>query len=288
VTGATGAPVPPSPGQAVSTPPDGPGRLVALGLPQEPSVFEDVEVKDKLPPAPGKPAVTCAAEGKPCPIPGAVTTTFEMSVGGIASLSVDAVGVEPFVRTAVDWPLLKDDQDKPPPAGHLPRSALGPLIRAQVDITGLVGDQLNVSDPATFKAVEVELGIEQPLSSKIAARFAALGGFSTRLATDRSHPRDRSAKYGSVGIAFSGARGRLFAGLGGDQRLSGEWELACLVEGTVNLYVDNGGADGRGALKGMTVSLVGSAILGLQEYVGPPISRDSVRMGIAIGAGKRR
>lgn len=220
-------------------------------------------------------AQLCALEGTTCP--GGVSLTVQ--AGGLASISPEASGVAPLARVGVAWPLLRGVDSK----GRA-LADRGPRVTVTADLTALPGEAVELSDPATFRAIEATLGIDQPLGGKIAAAIGLRAGFASRLATDTETPRDKAPRFGSVGMSFSGTGGdHLFVGIGGDQRLTGEWEAAVLVEGAVRLYTAESGVFQGGAL-----SLIGRAILGLDFGAGAGADpgrprRDSIAVGIAVG-----
>ena len=202
------------------------------------------------------------AEPAPEPTP-PPNMKLSLLAGGVASLSADASGVAPLVRIRAEARLSKSDK--------------GPNIHVLADLTALPGESIALEDPQTYRALEFSAALSQPLPSPLLFSVYAEAGFASRLPSDPA-PRDRSAKWGSAGFLFQtkDRAGRLTLGLGGDQRLSGEWVAAVQVTGHVKIR----------EAKGVSVYLVGSAVLALDlgaRNAAAPIARDSVRAGIAIG-----
>lgn len=208
--------------------------------------------------------------------------------GGLASLQPapadSGAAVTPLVQLAVEADTA--------PSAHAPK------LVVLADLTALPGDQLDLQDPATFRALELSVGLAQPLGTSLLFRLYAEAGFATRLAGD-TQPRDRTARWASAGLRFAGEHAWLQVGVGPDQRLGvappeptqpspltsamtaashDGYQVAVTVRGSVD--ITSLGDHGR-------VALVGSAVLGLdlsRRWSGLNGGRnDVVRLGVAVG-----
>ena len=187
--------------------------------------------------------------------------------GGVVSLASDAgTGVEPLAWINVDAPVADSDYS--------------PHLLTSVVLSALPGDSLDISSPATFKAVEFSVGLAQPISNLVHFDLYGEVGFATRLPGSPT-PRDSTARWASGGIRFRSERGYLSLGVGADQRLTGAYRPAATIRGAVKLWQ---ATDATKMPKGVMMMLVGDAILGLDAPTyGQPHTRDVVRCGVAIG-----
>jgi hypothetical protein len=184
-------------------------------------------------------------------------------MGGVASLASDAgMGLTPFIALQIDVPVAD--------SFYAPHVVVTPIL------TALPGETLDLGDAETFRAIEATVGLSQALSKKV--RFSLYGefGFATRLPGDPS-PRNRTARWAAGGLKFQGSRGLLMVLFGADQRLTNYYAPAVLINGVVSLKTFE-------RFKNMNVSLVGSAILGVEAAAyGYPATKDIVRVGISAG-----
>ena len=208
--------------------------------------------------------------------------------GGLASLqpspAESSAAVTPLVQLAVEADTAK--------------SAHAPKLVVLADLTALPGEQLDLQDPATYRALELSVGLAQPLGDSLRFRLYAEAGFASRLPGD-TQPRDRTARWASLGLRFAGEHAWLQVGLGPDQRLGvrpevlpapdvspgpqlaparNGYQAAITVRGSVD--ITSLGERGR-------VALVGSAVLGLdlsRRWASLDGGRgDVVRLGVAVG-----
>jgi hypothetical protein len=191
-------------------------------------------------------------------------------VGGLVGLMTDAdPELEPLARIDVQWSVY--DGDRP--------------VNAHViaDLTSLPGDAVNLADPASFRALEFGLGLSWTPFESIGAAFFAEGGFASRLPSHGNEPRDEAPKWASFGALFQTKTRAawLGVGLGPDQRLDGKYVMAVQVGGGLDLLKAE---DGR--LEGTALSLMVSAVLGLEHSPSAPGRRDVVRAGVCVGWGK--
>ena len=206
------------------------------------------------------PALTLAQEPKPSPRP----MRLSVSGGTVANLSADASGVVPFSRISVDAPIST--------------SAMGPRLRVEFDLTGLSGESVATGDPQSYRAIEFAASLRQPLPRPLLASIYVETGFASRLPGDPA-PRDKAPRWvaGGLGLENDSGTAGFDVGIAGDQRLSGRYVLAAHAKGHVKVY----------ETKGVSVSIVGSAILGISfrtpatPTASPP--RDSIRAGISLG-----
>lgn len=156
---------------------------------------------------------------EPCP-------TFHLSVraGGLAGAATDVdAKVEPTftIRTLSD----------------LTRSKNGPKVAFRLGLEALPGEDLTSIDGATvFKAFDGSGTVIQPLGEKLLFNLYARGGVASRLSTTRE-PVARLPGYFDFGVDLHTNDGDnyLQAGIGPDQRLSGEWAQAVHLEGAVKI-----------------------------------------------------
>lgn len=228
---------------------DGAGRFTAC--PEEVSEPEVVPERSSTP-AP----ITDEVTGRP---------RFRASIaaGALTAVTTDAsASVEPLAMLSVEAPLST--------------SPRGPALEVHAALTALPDETLDLSDPQTFKAIEMSIGLSQPIHPSLLFRLYADGGFASRLATTED-PVARLPGWWSAGFLFRTAdRGHwLKVGLGGDQRLSGAWAAAVHVSGQAKV----------GERGGVSLYLVGSLIraLDLSAYGYAPPARDALRLGVAVG-----
>lgn len=195
-------------------------------------------------------------------------TTLSVLTGGIVAMGGDAAAaVSPAVMIEVETPFA-----------DTPRA---PRLVVTAELSALPGEALDVEDPGTWRSLEFRVGASQPLARALRFHLFAAAGFATRL-PGTPEPRDKTARWGSVGLRFAGARGVIELGAGGDQRLDGRWQAAVTISGRVKLWEAT-----AGPLEGGQLALVGSAVLGLDlsgRYArldGGP--RDVVRVGLVVG-----
>lgn len=197
-------------------------------------------------------------------------------VGGLVGLMTDNdPKIEPAARIDVHWNVWRSDNTGSSRAcdAHV----LG-------DLTALPGDVVDVTDVASFRAIEFELGGScRPFDSVGAAIYVG-GGFTSRLPTRGLEARDEAPKYATFGALFQTPKRNawLQVGLGPDQRLDGQYVLAVHVSGSLDLLV----APKNTRLEGTSLALVVSAILGLEHSPYAPSRRDVVRVGVFVGWGK--
>lgn len=182
-------------------------------------------------------------------------------MGGVVSLASDAgTDLTPFAAISVDVPIAD--------------SFYAPHLLATPILTALPGETLDLGDARTFRAIEFSVGLVQPLSKKVHFSLYGEFGAATRLPGDPA-PRQRTARWLAGGVRFSGPRGLLAVMFGGDERLSGVFAPALLINGTVSLKTFERFAN-------MNISLVGRGILGLDPY-GTGAKKDIVQVGLAAG-----
>lgn len=181
----------------------------------------------------------------------------------------ETVKPTPFIDIAVDAPVAES-----PKAPHL---------MVNLALTNLPGQSIRLRDTSTWKALEATVGIAQPITEKIKFDLMAEAGFATRLDGDEQ-PRYRTARWVAGGVRFRSSRGALAVKIGADQRMSGVYEPAVGLTGSLVLYERQ-----AGTLRKSKVVLVGDAVLGLMErayttQAGRSVSsHDVVRVGLAIG-----
>lgn len=147
-----------------------------------------------------------------------------------------------------------------------------------LQLSGLPGETVDASAVESIKALELAVRVGRTvgrLGDGVGAVRTALfleAGFASRLPHDPA-PRDHYPRWFGGAVRLSSGENFIQGGLAADQRLDGEYQLAALVSGQVALPKD---------LKGVTVALRGSAILGLQQYPGVASARDVVRIGLVV------
>lgn len=188
---------------------------------------------------------------------------FRAMAGGMTALATDTdAGVEPLASIGIEAPLST--------------SSRGPSLEVQADLTALPGETLNFTDPQVFNALEMSVGLSQPIHPSLLFRVYGEGGFASRLATNEE-PVTRLPGWWSLGFLFRTADRAHFlkVGMGTDERLNGEWSAAVHVSGQAKV----------GERAGVSLYLVGSLVraLDLSAYGYTPPGRDALRLGIAVG-----
>jgi hypothetical protein len=210
--------------------------------------------------------------------------TLRLSAGGQALFTGDpGSALTPFGRIEATSPIpIFSGTGQDAHGNAYDRSRWWPQLEITADLTGLPGQEqaVNVTQLDTYKAVELALGVVQPVFSGGHQRVS-LGleaGFATRLPGSTT-PRDKTARWGQILAEISHTEGAAYlrVGLGGDQRLDGDYRLVAIVEGAARLWKEK-----AGALEGVEIRLVGDAILGLSVAGFVPSNRDVVRIGIAL------
>lgn len=201
------------------------------------------------------------AQAKPADEPPAMLV--RATAGALTAVATDAnASVQPLASLSVIAPLSK--------------SRKGPSLAVQADLTALPGETVDLSDPQTFKALELGIAVVQPLGGPLLFSVYAEGGFASRLAVE-SEPVTRLPGWFSAGLLFATADGShyLRVGMGPDQRLSGEWSPAVHVSGRAKV----------GERAGVSLYLVGSAIraIDVSAYGFTLPARDSLRIGVSVG-----
>lgn len=200
--------------------------------------------------------------------PNADPVTISVQAGAVATLSGDTgTAVTPTGWIEVEGPLA------------VGKTSLA-RVYTRLGITSLPGEQLDVSDPATFKAAEVGFGLgrivgrlrmgEQDVTTTVVAEW----GFASRL--PEPEPAQRLVRHYGAGVRLqerkSGASLTILYGrdeAAGD-RGYGQW----LVYGQVPI------AGTKGA-----VVLVGDATLSAGPEVAGRAQRDVLRLGVAASLG---
>lgn len=142
-----------------------------------------------------------------------------------------------------------------------------PDLSVKLSLSSLPEEALRINDPSTFKTVEFQAGLEQPIPG-INPKLCGAFGIASRLPGDKS-PRVSAAKYFTFGMKFATEdySSYLYIGAGPDQRLNlnGLYSGTFHVDGKVKLY----------NYKSAKLSLTGNAILGGKSSI--------VRVGIVVG-----
>jgi hypothetical protein len=223
-----------------------------------PSVWEHSRLSPTSPAA--------AATPPTAPVPG---LEVELSAGGSLILSGE-VGADasPFARIDVTAPL---------PIGRRPEWF--PRLAVRVDLSGLPGDTVDLASIETYKSLEAEIGVVQRLSQYNEHRLSVygLGGIGTLLPGE-PEARANAIRWGGLGLELRNTeRGDyLRVGIGGDQRLTGDYRLVTTISGSLRL----GAA--TGTLDGVEVRLTGDAILGLAVAGFERADRDVVRVQLCV------
>lgn len=158
-----------------------------------------------------------------------------------------------------------------------------PRLQVAADFTGLPGQVAgaDIANFDTWKSIEIEFGLAQPVfrGGHQRVSFGIAAGWATRL-PGLQEPRDKTARWGQLfaEIAQTEDAAYLRVGIGGDQRLNGDYRLAVIIRGAVRLLPP--AKDGW--LEQVDMRLVGDAILGLSIAGFVPSTRDVVRVGLVI------
>jgi hypothetical protein len=84
----------------------------------------------------------------------------------------------------------------------------------------LPGTTPSLEDPTAFQSAAFELRLSQPLADSMLLRPALLVGLEIRIRKEGLEPRHNGARFIYLGVQFAGARGYVFLGGGGDERVS--------------------------------------------------------------------
>jgi len=190
----------------------------------------------------------------PSPVQETPNLTVTINAGGLSSLSsVEAYTITP---TATIQAYAK-----------LAANKNAPKLDVSVSLASLPGESISLDDITTFKSVEFQAGLEQPIPNIYPKLYAGFG-LATRLPGD-TDPRVSAAKYFTAGVLFTTKTRTSFLYLGGgpDQRLNSlsYYEATAHIEGKVKLWEKDK----------VRLSLIGNAILGSVSSL--------VRVGIVIG-----
>jgi hypothetical protein len=225
--------------------------LAVPAIAQEPfDGVEDPPIVGELAGLPGEPArVAIVSDPKPS------GNSVSILAGTVASTSGERSGITiPFVHVGAVVRLADPE--------------LAPRLRVDVDLTGIPGQQIDVEDPGTFRAVEFKAGVSQPFSRHV--HFSAFAEFGSAVVLSRE--QGRAMKWAGAGLRVDPPGGSLAIGIAADQRLDGFYQPALLIYGGVRLHEQ----------WGIGAWLVGSAVIGLVDY-GRETPHDLVRVGVALG-----
>lgn len=221
--------------------------------------------------------------GEPDPIPTPAPTpippptsdfTFDGAAGGIVGLTSGATQVQETVELAVGFNVKRSDQDVP-----------------RLDFLGRFGvlpgeiDGFNLDSIASFRSASLEVCLHQGIGLRL--RPALLVGFETRLEGDET-PLTRTARFIHFGVRVQGPEGYLFAGAGGDERLS-----AAGNRDQHAAYVPTFLASWRLRVaelvkdRGVHLYLTGRALLYMRLGYEWETTPDSVQLGLMAGWGNR-
>jgi len=226
-----------------------------------------------------------AQDPAPSPTPSQVDGySFTAMIGGTVSMASNAdTKLAPIARLQVSGPLaIGSANPEKLPQLHV-TADLEALPGETIDQQGGIGATLE-----QFKALRFTVGMSQRISKwqafgeqRVATSIYADGGFATRLDGDQQ-ARDKAPRFASFGIRFdertSGSYLKL--GMGPDQRLDGQWQLATHIDGYVRAYALKSGTAEFGLLM--------RAILGVDASspTHPTLNggmRDSVNVGFVAG-----
>lgn len=180
---------------------------------------------------------------------------------------------EPFVRVHVDVPLAKNPT--------------APSLLVNVELGGLQGAAVEIESLETWKTLEVGLaGRWYPVERLNVALWGEVG-FASRRAGELQ-PQKKAPRWFYGGVILDRFKvGSLAVGAGTDQRLDGTYVPTATVKGHVKLYQATGGP-----LKGVLITLVGEAVLGLNLVdngtQAPYALSDMLRAGLGAGWGTRK
>lgn len=215
-------------------------------------------------PCPEPPALEAAEAGtKTAAAPAEERIRVRAMAGALTSFATDTpAAIKPLVSLGIEAPLST--------------SSRGPSLEVLAELNALPGESIDFTDPQTFNALEVSIGLSQPIHPAVLFRVYLDAGAASRLATSEE-PVSRLPGWWSAGLLFR-TKSRdhwLKCGLGSDQRLSGQWAAAVTVSGQAKV----------GERAGVSLYLVGSMIraLDLSAYGYEPPPRDSLRIGVALG-----
>lgn len=218
------------------------------------------------------PRAHAQGEGEPAPKPSpspAAGLRVTVGAGSLTSLGAGPTSIEPAAQIQVSTPLYQDVKG----AG---------ATRLEVDaaLTALPGETLDLSDVETFRALEFEGRICQPLHVRLFFTPCLSAGFATRLPGD-AEPRHRTARWFAFVLRIASERGDFTVGLSADERLEPgsnralAYRPAALVSGGVRIA----------GFKGAEARLVGRAILALKiggwALVDTPADRVAVGVMVA-------
>lgn len=203
--------------------------------------------------------------------------TLRLSAGGQGLFTGDTANIlTPFARIEATAPI-------PLWSTTAEKSWRWPQLEVTADLTGLPGQKagVDVTNFDTWKAIETAVALVEPVfrGGYQQVSFGVQAGFATRL-PGSTEPRNKTARWGQVlaEVAHTEGAAYLRVGLGGDQRLDGDYRLVALMKGSVRLWRD----DTDGATHGVEVRLMGDAILGLSVAGFVPSSHDCVRLSLAL------
>lgn len=181
--------------------------------------------------------------------------------------------IEPAARLDVNWDVWRSKWTSQGCSAHV----VG-------DLTALPGDVVDISDVASFRALEMEVGLGCLPFEAVGAQVYVGGGFASRLTTRDKEPLFEAPKYATFGVLFETTKRNawLQLGMGPDQRLDGKYVLAVHVSGALDLVT----APERTRLEGTSLTLMVSAILGLEHSAYAPSRRDVIRVSVMAGWGK--
>jgi len=142
-----------------------------------------------------------------------------------------------------------------------------PSLNVKVNLSSLPEEDFDITNTASFRSLEFEVGIEQRLPRVYAKVYGGFG-VATRLPGE-DKPRVNAAKYFTGGVRFAtdDDSSYIYVGGGPDQRLDfdGRYLVTAHIAGMLKLY----------NYKDAKLSLKGDAILGGQSSL--------VRIGIVVG-----
>lgn len=188
---------------------------------------------------------------------------MEIFLGGIVSLGPTApTSVEPMARLTVDWTIAGE---KHPLKAHITG-----------ELTALPDQLLDLTDAATFNAVELALAMSYRPSVKVSAAGYCEAGFASRMHDGLVQSATSAPLWGACGLRFEDGRNRLTVGLGRDERLGSRWTWAATVSGAARVV-------GMGPVD---VVLTVSAVLGLERDPASGQRNNVVRVGTAFGLGR--
>lgn len=203
--------------------------------------------------------------------PNAAPVQVSAAAGGTVTLSGEAgTAVTPMAVIEVDGPLVVG-------AASLAR------VQARLALTTAPGESLDLSNPETFKAAEVTLGLSRIVGHRalegggqvVTTAVTAEAGFSSRLPGEPG-PRERLLRHAGVGVRLAELRsGASLAVLYGFDEVAGDRGFGqVLVRGQVPIPATAG-----------ALQLVGDATLSIGHHATAK-QRDVLRIGVAASLGK--